>query len=77
MNTGKYVNPTDALFEIVNNSDLMVELNIFEKDLAGVSAGGFTEVILPEKTSNKNTGIVIKGAYNLLAAKKNAGEMSC
>ena len=43
----------------------------------GISDGGFTEVILPEGFDIKASKVVIKGAYNLLSAKKNAGEMAC
>jgi cobalt-zinc-cadmium efflux system membrane fusion protein len=43
----------------------------------GVTDDGFTEVILPKEIDIKTAKIVIKGAYNLLSAKKNAGEMSC
>lgn len=43
----------------------------------GVEDSGFTEVVLPEGFDVKNTKVVIKGAYNLLSAKKNAGEMAC
>ncbi len=43
----------------------------------GVSDGGFTEISLPESFDVKTAKVVIKGAYNLLSAKKNAGEMSC
>jgi membrane fusion protein, heavy metal efflux system len=43
----------------------------------GVSEGGFTEVILPEGFNITTAKVVIKGAYNLLSAKKNAGEMAC
>ncbi len=43
----------------------------------GVSDGGFTEVILPDGFDIQTTKVAIKGAYNLLSAKKNAGEMSC
>jgi membrane fusion protein, heavy metal efflux system len=43
----------------------------------GVSAGGFTEISFPEGFIIDNAKIVIKGAYNLLSAKKNAGEMAC
>lgn len=43
----------------------------------GVSADGFTEIVLPEGLDVKTARVVIKGAYNLLSAKKNAGEMSC
>ena len=43
----------------------------------GVSDGRFTEVILPEGFNITNVKVVVKGAYNLLSAKKNAGEMAC
>lgn len=43
----------------------------------GVSDNGFTEIALPEGLDIKSAKVVIKGAYNLLSAKKNAGEMSC
>jgi membrane fusion protein, heavy metal efflux system len=184
INIGKYVAPTDVLFEIVNSSKLYLELTLFEKDADKVSAGqkirffinneteqheatiyqtgksvnsektykvfatvesncrnvmpgmyvnaiiaattnevtslpseaivsfddkdyifvfeknkeedgkpfteyrmievskgvidnGFTEVVLPKEFNGKAAKVVIKGAYNLLSAKKNAGEMAC
>ncbi|MDD4604329.1 MAG: efflux RND transporter periplasmic adaptor subunit [Bacteroidales bacterium] len=43
----------------------------------GVSDGKYTEVRLPEGWDIKTAKVVIKGAYNLLSAMKNAGEMSC
>jgi len=43
----------------------------------GVSDGGYTEIVLPEGFDSKTAKVVIKGAYNLLSAKKNAGEMAC
>ncbi len=43
----------------------------------GVTDVGFTEVRLPAGFDMKTAKVVIKGAYNLLSAKKNAGEMSC
>jgi RND family efflux transporter MFP subunit len=43
----------------------------------GVADGGYTEVLLPEGFDTKSNKIVVKGAYNLLSAKKNAGEMAC
>lgn len=33
VNTGKYVNPSDVLFEIVDPSNLHLALNVFEKDV--------------------------------------------
>jgi RND family efflux transporter MFP subunit len=43
----------------------------------GISDGGYTEIILPEGFDISTVKVVIKGAYNLLSAKKNAGEMAC
>jgi membrane fusion protein, heavy metal efflux system len=43
----------------------------------GVSEGGFVEVKLPAGMEAKGLKVVVKGAYNLLSAKKNAGEMAC
>jgi membrane fusion protein, heavy metal efflux system len=43
----------------------------------GSSDNGYTEVRLPENFDIQKSRVVIKGAYNLLSAKKNAGEMAC
>jgi len=43
----------------------------------GVSSSGYTEIILPEGFDVNAAKVVIKGAYNLLSSKKNAGEMAC
>lgn len=39
VNIGKYVNPTDVLFEIVNPNDIHLRLAIFEKDVPHISIG--------------------------------------
>ncbi len=43
----------------------------------GVTDGGYTEIKLPAGFNVSTAKVVLKGAYNLLSAKKNAGEMSC
>jgi len=43
----------------------------------GASDNGFSGVILPDGFDIRHAKVVIKGAYNLLAAKKNAGDMAC
>ena len=43
----------------------------------GVSGSGYTEIKLPAGFDIKTAKIVTTGAYNLLSAKKNAGEMAC
>lgn len=39
MNIGRYANPTDVMFELVNPEDIHLQLTIFEKDLDKVSIG--------------------------------------
>jgi membrane fusion protein, heavy metal efflux system len=39
VNIGKYVNPSDVLFEIVNPGDIHLALTVFEKDVNKLSAG--------------------------------------
>lgn len=43
----------------------------------GVTDGANTEIVLPKGFDIKRAKVVVKGAYSLLSAKKNAGEMSC
>ena len=43
----------------------------------GVTDGGFTEIIIPESVHISQASIVISGAYVLLSAMKNGGEMAC
>lgn len=39
VNIGKYVNPSDILFELVNPTDIHLNLSVFEKDLNKLSIG--------------------------------------
>ncbi|RYD79049.1 MAG: efflux RND transporter periplasmic adaptor subunit [Sphingobacteriales bacterium] len=39
VNIGKYVTPTDVLFELVNPADIHLQLTVFEKDLDKISIG--------------------------------------
>jgi membrane fusion protein, heavy metal efflux system len=43
----------------------------------GFSSEGYTQVTLPDGFDINSAKVVIKGAYNLLSAMKNAGEMAC
>jgi membrane fusion protein, heavy metal efflux system len=43
----------------------------------GISGSGYTQISLPKGFSADSAKVVVKGAYNLLSAKKNAGEMAC
>lgn len=39
VNVGKYVNPTDVLFELVNPNDIHLNLTVFEKDINKLYVG--------------------------------------
>lgn len=39
LNIGKYVNPADVLFELINPTDIHLNLKIFEKDITKLSIG--------------------------------------
>ncbi len=39
VNIGKYVNPADVLFELINPDDMHAALTVFEKDISKVKAG--------------------------------------
>ncbi len=39
VNTGKYVTPSDVLFELINPEDLHVRLTVFENDAANLAIG--------------------------------------
>ena len=43
----------------------------------GISDNGYTEIVLPDGFDISKEKVVVKGAYNLLSAKKNAGGMAC
>ena len=58
------------------NGKSMTEYRMVEVH-KGIVNDEFIEVVLPEGFDIKTAKVVVKGAYNLLSAKKNAGEMSC
>jgi len=70
----------DYIFVFEKNKEeagkAMTEYRIIEVK-KGVSSSGFTEITPPEGFDINAVKVVIKGAYNLLSAMKNAGEMAC
>ncbi|RYG04050.1 MAG: efflux RND transporter periplasmic adaptor subunit [Chitinophagaceae bacterium] len=49
VNIGKFVNPTDVLFELINPADMHAALVVFEKDIAKVRAGQHVRVSLVDE----------------------------
>ena len=62
--------------EKMEEGNAMTEYRIFQVK-KGITSSGYTELTFPEGFDFAAAKVVIKGAYNLLSAKKNAGEMSC
>jgi cobalt-zinc-cadmium efflux system membrane fusion protein len=58
-NVGKYVNPSDVLFELVNTEDLHLALTIFEKDLSNIHQGQKIEAYLTSDTTKMYPAEVI------------------
>jgi len=57
VNIGKFVNPNDVMFEIVDNANLHVELKVFERDAARIKKGQKIRFVLTNDT-NEHTGTV-------------------
>jgi cobalt-zinc-cadmium efflux system membrane fusion protein len=61
VNTGKYVQPTETLFELIDPDDIHVAITLFEKDLPNVKKGDLVKVSLmqePGKTYDAEVIIV-------------------
>ncbi|MCX6209539.1 MAG: efflux RND transporter periplasmic adaptor subunit [Bacteroidetes bacterium] len=55
VNIGKYVSPTDVLFELVNPSDIHLALKIYEKDLDKLFIGQKLVAFTNNNTAKKHT----------------------
>ncbi|NIG57514.1 efflux RND transporter periplasmic adaptor subunit [Chitinophaga sp. Cy-1792] len=74
-NAGRYVSPTDVLFELINPADLHLSLTVFEKDIDHIADG---QAIVCYTTSNpgeKYTGKVHLVTRNV--DENRAGEVHC
>ncbi|MGL6267266.1 MAG: efflux RND transporter periplasmic adaptor subunit [Chitinophagaceae bacterium] len=59
INTGKFVQPTDVLFELINPDDIHAALSIFEKDLGKVSIGQKVKIFFVDEPEKEYDGEVI------------------
>ncbi|MBL0881840.1 MAG: efflux RND transporter periplasmic adaptor subunit [Chitinophagaceae bacterium] len=53
VNIGKYVNPADVLFELVDPDDIHAALTVFEKDIMQIKKGMRASVTLADKPEKK------------------------
>jgi membrane fusion protein, heavy metal efflux system len=58
VNIGKYVSPTDVLFEVVNSSQLFLELSVFEKDAGRISKGQKIRFFINNETEEHSAEIL-------------------
>jgi membrane fusion protein, heavy metal efflux system len=58
VNIGKYVNPTDVMFEIVNTDDMHLQLSVFEKDVTSIKKGQKIKFTLPSDDNKERTATI-------------------
>ena len=61
VNIGKFVNPSDVLFEIVNTDHLHAELTIFEKDIPKIRIGQKVRFTLANETKERSSTVYLIG----------------
>lgn len=59
VNIGKYVNPTDELFELVNPDDIHAAVTVFEKDINQLKIGQKVIISLVDKPETKYNASII------------------
>lgn len=75
VNTGKYVNPTDVLFELINPADLHLSLTVFEKDLASLAPGQRVKCYTNSKAGEQYTATIHLITRNV--DENRSGEVHC
>ncbi|MCI5057564.1 MAG: efflux RND transporter periplasmic adaptor subunit [Flavobacteriales bacterium] len=58
VNIGKYANPTDVMFEIVNTKHLHAELTVYEKDVVKLKIGQKVRFTLPNDNGKERVATV-------------------
>ena len=61
VNIGKYVNPSDVLFELVNTEHLHAELIVFEKDIPKIKLGQKVRFTLANETRERISTVYLIG----------------
>ena len=55
---GKFADPAEIIFEIINTNNLYVELKVYEKDILKIRKGQKITFSVPEATSTKYSGTI-------------------
>ncbi len=75
VNIGKYVNPSEVLFELVNPTDIHLALTVFEKDINKLSIGQKLIAYTNNNPDKKYAGEIILISKSL--SNQNATEVHC
>ncbi|MEN9571829.1 MAG: hypothetical protein RL172_3060 [Bacteroidota bacterium] len=75
VNIGKYVNPADILFELVNPADIHLNLTIFEKDLGKLSVGQKLEAFTNHQPEKKYSCEILLISQDITAER--TAEVHC
>ena len=65
VNIGKYVQPQDVLFELINPTDLHAALTVFEKDLNKIKQGQKVQIYFVDEPNKKYDAAVILVTKNI------------
>lgn len=75
VNIGKYVTPTDVLFELVDPSDIHLNLQVFEKDVPALRIGQKINAFTNDRPQDAHPGEIILISRNVSAER--AVEVHC
>jgi membrane fusion protein, heavy metal efflux system len=75
VNIGKYVAPTDVLFELINPNDIHLNLDVFEKDVSKLYIGQPLIAFTNNDTVRKHKGEIILISKNL--STERSAEVHC
>jgi cobalt-zinc-cadmium efflux system membrane fusion protein len=76
VNIGKYVNPSDILFELINPSDIHLNLKIFEKDITQLAIGQKLVAYTNNQPNNKHLCKIILISKDL-SIDEHSAEVHC
>lgn len=76
VNIGKYVNPADVLFELINPSDIHLNVKIFEKDITKLAIGQKLVAYTNNQPENKHNCEIILISKDL-SVDEHAAEVHC
>jgi cobalt-zinc-cadmium efflux system membrane fusion protein len=76
VNIGKYVNPADILFELINPDDIHLNLKVFEKDINGLFIGQKLYAYTNSQPNNKHACEIILISKDI-SSDEHSAEVHC